>query len=131
MFQDRVVDGISYGYETLQKMMETETEMKRYEKIGNKAIFKDYFRVLHDMNTEKFCDMVDGFPDKQPEKCSKLYGGPLTQGLVGGFTTLISFAEAFSMKIKIADLNDPNQLKNLMDDPTFKKLRILLRNIIK
>jgi len=131
MFQDRVVDGISYGYETLQKMLETEAEIKKYEKVGNKVIFRKYFKVLRDMNTDKFCDMVDALPDRQPEKCSNLYAGPLTQGLAGGFTTLISFSEAFSMRIMVANLDNPEEVQVLMNDPIFKRLRIFLERISK
>jgi len=107
-------------------MLQVENAIKEYEKIGSEAIFSRYFKAIHELNTEKFCDLVDALPAKQPDKCINLYAGPISQGLAGGFSFLISFAESFSMKIISSDLNNPVVNKALLTTPTFSGLRIFL-----
>jgi len=104
--------------------MNIESAMMEYEKIGNRGIFQKYFKLLSQMNTNKFCDIVDALPDKQPQKCSVLYGGPPSQGLAGGFSTLISFAEFFTTKIESVNLNNFTEVDALLNDDTFENIRI-------
>jgi len=105
-------------------MLKIENSMQEYEKTGNKAIFRKYFNAIHELNTDKFCDLVDAMPAKQPDKCRNLYAGPINQGMIGGFTFLISFTESFSMKILTTDLNNPDENKALLDHPIYSQLRI-------
>ncbi len=60
-------DGILYGHDVLERMQAIEAQIKNYEKKGNRAIFKEYFRLSKALDTSEFCALADSFPTPQPD----------------------------------------------------------------
>eukprot|EP01022_Parablepharisma_sp_SALTPOND_P000406 TRINITY_DN101_c0_g1_i3.p1 TRINITY_DN101_c0_g1~~TRINITY_DN101_c0_g1_i3.p1 ORF type:complete len:849 (+),score=23.95 TRINITY_DN101_c0_g1_i3:2314-4860(+) len=89
----RIVDypSVLDGNDIIRKMQVIESEIKRYERDGNRGIFKEYFKWSHLLDTDEFCSIVDAQRTPQSEsmtyggdfivECANLYSGPAGHGL--------------------------------------------------
>ena len=118
-------ENIKYHQDYIDELLFAETEVSRYYHIGSHSIFKNYFKLAKDLDSDEFCNYVDNYNIGQSE-CRPNYKGP--KGLSPGIAFFISYQTAYILNLLKMDLTDKNVVEGIQKsvEITFLGSKVML-----